>query len=468
MKTNNKKSIVCFVLGGFLSMFSSCSDGFFDLQPSNEVTTKNLFTTAKDFDLAVIGCYSKLQTQAGFYSELSEFRSDNLWLSAPTTGTQDRYDIDQFADKPSNGILEDAWANFNNGVYRANMILDRIDAASFDNQLRMQYKGEALFIRALTYFNMYRIWGGVPTTNKTVSPAEALLVKRSTPEEMYQFISSDLKSIVEEGMLPDNYSGQNTGRATMGAAKALLGKVYLTFGKYAEAKDILSGLIGKYELLPLEQTFDVNRTMNKEIIFAVRYNKTEPGEGHGAWFSIGNLSDDSNQTAALLSAFEPGDVRKDMITYQQAATNLYVIKKLLDTRDPSTKQMGNDQILLRYADVLLMYAEALNEVAFSNSTNSEQFKILNQIRERAQVGNIPASELASQDAFRRAILLERQREFPYEGHRWFDLVRMGYAKEVMAAQGINIQDYQLLYPIPQTAIERVNNHEILWQNPGYN
>ena len=97
----------------FLSV--SCTDSFFDLEPSSSVPTDKVYKTAEDFNVAVIGCYSKLQTQVNFFTECCEYRSDNLYLSAPTTGTQDRYDIDQFSDKPSNGILQNAWANFNNG-----------------------------------------------------------------------------------------------------------------------------------------------------------------------------------------------------------------------------------------------------------------------------------------------------------------------------------------------------------------
>ena len=135
----------------------SCGEDFFDLRPNYEVPVDNTFKTADDFDVAVKGCYAKLQGQVNYYLELCEYRSDNLYLSAPTAGTQDRYDIDQFRETPSNGIIEDAWANFNNGVYRCNMVLDRIDGADIDETLKAQYKGEALFIRAYTYFNMYRL-----------------------------------------------------------------------------------------------------------------------------------------------------------------------------------------------------------------------------------------------------------------------------------------------------------------------
>jgi len=139
-----------------------------------------------------------LQGQVSYFTECCEYRSDNLSLSAPTAGTQDRYDIDQFADKASNGILESAWANFNNGVYRCNLVLDKIDAADFDATLKKQYKGEALFVRALTYFNMYRLWGGIPMTDKVVTVAEALKIGRSSDQQVYDFLVGDLNQVINE------------------------------------------------------------------------------------------------------------------------------------------------------------------------------------------------------------------------------------------------------------------------------
>ena len=446
----------------------SCTDSFFELEPSNNVVTDKLYQTASDFNVAVIGCYSKLQSQVNFYTECCEYRSDNLNLSAPTAGTQDRYDIDHFDEKPSNGILDDYWANFNNNVYRCNLVLDRIDGAAFDETLKKQYKGEAMFIRALTYFNMYRIWGGVPTTRTVVSVNEALTIARSSDEEMYSLIAGDLETIVNERMLPDTYSGDDMGRATSGAAMALLGKVYLTFHEWEKARDILAQLIGRYELVkPIADVFDVNNKMNNEIIFAVRFNKEVEGEGHSYWFNITNLTDETNQSDALINCFEAGDERKDMITYVSAGTNVCLMKKFMDTRSSTYNVVGNDQILLRYADVVLMYAEALNEIEYDASVGSLALKQLNDIRNRSGVRLLDATDVPNQESFRKAILDERQREFPYEGQRWFDLVRMGYAKEAMKAEGIEIQDYQLLFPIPQNEIEKIGNESIMWQNPGY-
>ena len=447
---------------------TSCGDSFFDLEPASSVTIDKVYKTASDYNVAVIGCYAKLQSQVNFYTECCEYRSDNLSLGAPTAGTQDRYDIDHFTEKPSNGILSSYWANFNNNVYRCNLLLDQIDGANFAENLKKQYKGEAMFIRALNYFNMYRIWGGVPATKHVVSAAEALKVARYSDEQMFDLIAGDLKEIVANNYLPETYSSADMGRATSGAAKALLGKVYLTFHKWTEAKDILSQLIGKYQLVsPIAQVFNVDNKNNNEIIFAVHFNKEIEGEGHSYWYNLTNASDDTNQTSSLLNTFPTGDTRKDLITYVQVEKTVRLMNKFYDTKSPTFKTVGNDQILLRYADVLLMYAEALNEIQYDASEGSLALKYLNAVRQRAGISNLTAKQLPTQEKFRKGILIERQREFPYEGQRWFDLVRMGFAKSVMAENGVEIKDYQLLFPIPQQEIEKVGNKSILWQNPGY-
>lgn len=447
---------------------TSCGDSFFDLEPASSVTIDKVYKTASDYNVAVIGCYAKLQSQVNFYTECCEYRSDNLSLDAPTAGTQDRYDIDHFTEKPSNGILSSYWANFNNNVYRCNLLLDQIDGANFAENLKKQYKGEAMFIRALNYFNMYRIWGGIPATKHVVSAAEALKVARYSDEQMFDLIAGDLKEIVDNNYLPETYSSADMGRATSGAAKALLGKVYLTFHKWTEAKDILSQLIGKYQLVsPIAQVFNVDNKNNNEIIFAVHFNKEIEGEGHSYWYNLTNASDYTNQTSSLLNTFPTGDTRKDLITYVQVEKNVRLMNKFYDTKSPTFKTVGNDQILLRYADVLLMYAEALNEIQYDASEGSLALKYLNAVRQRAGISNLTAKQLPTQDKFRKGILVERQREFPYEGQRWFDLVRMGFAKSVMAENGVEIKDYQLLFPIPQQEIEKVGDKSILWQNPGY-
>lgn len=462
------KTNILFLLSA-LVMLCSCGDSFFDLEPNNEVSKNKMYKTATDFEIAVNGCYAKLQTQVNFYMEMCEYRSDNLNLSAPTSGTQDRYDICQFQEKASNGIVEYYWKNFDNGVYRCNLVLDNIDGADFDSDLKAQYKAEAMFIRAYTYFNMYRAWGCVPVARTVVTNVGALTVKRATEDEMYQYIAGDLQEIVDNKMLPESYTGDDIGRVTLGAAQALLGKVYLTFGKPDLAADVLKDVIGKYELLdnPLD-VFDVDNKMNGEIIFAIRFNKTVEGEGHGYWYSITNLTDDTNQTEILKNLYDEDDNRKQLIEYVKLdGVNICLMNKFYDTKDDITSTVGNDQIIIRYPDVLLMYAEALNEQAYDGSANSTALKCLNEVHERAGLKAIQPAEVPDQASFRLAILKERQKEFPYEGQRWFDVVRMGEAKNAAAEEGFTIQDYQLLYPIPTSELERINNTDVLWQNPGY-
>ena len=465
-----KKYKILFALSALLFM-TSCADSFFETEPSDKVTGDKIYKTASDFNLAVIGCYGKLQDtdHYNFYLECVEFRSDNAQYKAPKTGTQNRYDIDQFRENSANGTLQSVWGTFSNGVYRCNLILDQIDGADFDATLKDQYKAEAMFLRAYNYFNMYRLWGGVPTTRKVVTVAEALKIPRSSDQEMYDYIAGDLKYIIDNNMLPESYGKDDLGRVTAGAARAMLGKVYLTFHKWTEAKDVLAPVIGKYSLLknPAD-IFDVNNKMNKEIIFAIRFNKSIVDEGHGMWFQTSASSSDY-QTPQLKAAYnDPADLRADLITLTQAG-NAFAIKKYFDTPDATyTKQYGNDFILLRYADVLLMYAEALNEVSYSNSQTSEAMQALTDVRERAGLKAIDIATLPNKEAFRKVLSEERQREFPFEGHRWFDLVRMGYAKEAMAAVGHTVNDYQLVYPIPQKEIEKIGNKSILWQNEGYN
>lgn len=305
-------------------------------------------------------------------------------------------------------------------------------------------------------------------TNKVVTVAEALKIGRSSDQQVYDFLVGDLNQVINENMLPSSYTSADMGRVTSGAAMALLGKIYLTFHKWTEARNVLSQLVGRYSLMTTpEQVFDVNNKMNDEIIFAVRFNKDVEGEGHGYWFSIINLTDDTNQTKSLKECYKDGDKRKNLITYVKVEDKVCVMNKFKDVKSATYNTVGNDQIILRYADVLLMYAEALNEISYSNLQNSEAMVALNAVHTRAGLSPLQITELPDQDSFRKAIMLERQQEFPYEGQRWFDLVRMGGAKEAMKAEGHIIQDYQYLYPIPKTELERINNTELLWQNTGY-
>lgn len=311
----------------------------------------------------------------------------------------------------------------------------------------------------------------MPITYKPVTVEESLTIGRATEQQMYDMIVGQLEEIVNNNMLPKKYTGDDIGRATLGAAKALLGKAYLTFGKPEMAAKVLKSLIedNSHSLLPnIADVFDVNNKWNKEILFAIRYNKTVEGEGHGAWYSLSNLSDNNYRTETLNKLYTVDDKRAEMLDYVKVpGVNVYLIKKFYDERDATNRTYGSENILLRYSDVLLMYAEALNEISFSNSQTSEQAKALNKVHERAGLTPIDVTEAADKNAFRKLIEVERQKEFAYEGQRWFDSVRLGGAKEAALNEGHEIQDYQLVFPIPSSELERINNTDLLWQNAGY-
>ena len=453
------KHIYIIIITFFL--LSACDEGFLDLAPHDKANVENFYKDANDFNTALIAAYAKLQLEVDIYFEMVEYRSDNIELSAPTAGTQDRYNLDKFQETSANGILLNVWATYYNGIHRCNEVISRLKAVDFN--VKSQYDGEARFLRALTYFNLVRFWGKVPVILEPVGPAEALNIGRSEVSKVYELIESDLLKAIEQ--LPSSYSGEDVGRATSGSARALLGKVYLTQKKYAEAKSTLEQLLGVYSLQSsVADVFSVNNKMNNEIIFAIRFNKEIVDEGHDDWFTVSDVSI-SPITEILKNAYDAADDRKNLIEYTQLGA-AFKLNKFYDESSATTKKVGSDYIILRYADVLLMYVEALNEIAYS--TSGDALKYLNEVHERAGLSAFTSADLPDQSTFRNAIFKERQLEFPFEGQRWFDLVRTGTAKSEMAKNGINIDEFRYIFPVPQTEIEKMNNRDIFDQNPGYN
>ena len=259
---------------------SSCGEGFFEQYPSNDITEGNFYKTDDDFNQGVVSCYAKLKTMMSFHLTEIGYRSDENILESMAVSTQDRYDIDNFIETASNGILSDIWDAWYNGIYRCNDVLDHMHGVQIPNYDK--YRGECLFMRSWWYFNLYRTFGVVPIARTVVPPAAAKLIPRCTEAEMYSLLTEDL---AEAARLLPATRGAETARVTGIAAYTLLAKVYLTFGKHAEAKTALEEAM-KATGYGLESTtkrvFDINNKMNKEVIFALYYNKTNDN-GHGYW-----------------------------------------------------------------------------------------------------------------------------------------------------------------------------------------
>jgi hypothetical protein len=348
--------------------------------------------------------------------------------------------------------------------------------------IKARYLAEVKVIRALAYFNAVRIWGDFPLVTKEVeSVSESFAYGRTPADSVYAQVIADLKDA--ESGLPTSYPTADLGRATQEVAKGLLAKVYLTRKQWDLAASKLQEFVTLFDnkpctLLPnYSDIFLTTNEMNAEIIFAVRY--TKGGYGTGSPFTnyfapvstltggIGNAGQYNTMTADLYNTFIANDTLKDK--RYSASMGYYIGNKEYYTKKykdvpASDGDADCDWIVLRYADVLLMYAEALNE----QGSTGAALPYINRVRERAGLADL--SGTITQDSLRTAVANERRLELNMEGHRWFDLVRTGQAITVMNAYFANngkttkVDDHNLLFPVPNGEI---TTNPILKQNNGY-
>ncbi|MBD2754310.1 RagB/SusD family nutrient uptake outer membrane protein [Spirosoma validum] len=450
-----------------LVSLTACQKDFLELKPLSQPNVDNFYKTANDFNNAVNGAYDALQSSTqygGDYNTVIETRSDNVLDNDPSSGSGLRYNIDRFIEPTTNSVLRDTWGSLYTGINRCNLILDKIDAVTMDATLKNRYKGEAQFIRALSYFNLVRLWGKVPLVLTAGSTTDARSYVRNEIADVYASIEKDLTAAAAG--LPATYTGNDIGRATSGAAKGLLGKVYVTEKKYDLAvttlKDLVTGTT--YQLLSnIADVFAVNNKNNAELLFSVKFKKGGSlGEGHGSWFgtSIGD-----NIEPSLRAAYSTGDKRLPLTVQIPVPTSINGVPRKFYDELSTTNDVGNDFPVLRFADVLLLYAEALNEVSYQ--ANGDAFTVLNRVRTRAGVATYTAAQLATKEAFRTAIISERRLELALESDRWFDLIRTGTAVDALKVTGITMPAYRMYYPIPQSEIDVYNNRTTFPQNDGY-
>lgn len=450
-------------------LLTSCKKGFLTLNPESEANAENYYKTSKDFNTALIGAYARFTDYPTMYFEMSSYRSDELSLGAPTAGTQDRYNIDKFADDPSNQILLNVWGNLYNGISRCNEIIARLPDASLADAERRQVEAEARFIRAYHYYHLVKFWGNVPLITQPVSPSESLKAGSVPAGQILSTMADDLRFAKEN--LPERFASQaDLGRATSGAATVLLAKVLMEQKNYAEVQRLLKPLLtGRYKLLTdIAEVFKVTNKNNEEVIFSIRYNKEVPGAGHGLWLSTTSAKS-SLVPPKLLAAYGANDRRRDLLLYSRSgSSNNFVPNKFMDVISATTQNAENDWILLRFSEVLLMYAEAVNELGYAAS--GDAFDCLNKVRQRSAVAdpNFTSTRLPNQAAFRDAVQQEYKLELAYEGQRWLILTRTGKAASaIRQEENINLPTFRELFPIPQTEIEKIGNPSIMPQNPGY-
>ncbi len=377
-------------------------------------------------------------------------------------------------------------ANFWKAAYkvinRTNTILGRIDGIEINTELANRYKLECKFIRALMYFNLVRVYGDVPLVLKEISISESYDILREPKENVYNQIIADLKEAQD---LPVSYSTAEDGRATQGAAKALLANVYMTLHKYAEAETILAEIInsGRYSLLEntpgslnidgYKNVFSPVNHNSKEGIFEIQFLKGGYGEGSNYANNFAPENSGTNVVAVggtggnnipemdIYNAYEEGDLRRDFSMslgyYDNRKNNEWVesryVCKFMDV-PYQNNDASNNYPVIRYADVILMYAEALNQ----NGKTAEACKYLNMTRRRGfgyQTTETSPVDLQTTDKAQFALMVEQERrvELAFENHRWFDLIRTGRAVEVMRSKGFSLNETNLICPIPQKQID---------------
>ena len=480
MKTYNS---IFFILAIIAVVFlPGCKNEFLELAPQSQLSVESYYKTAEQIEFAVNGTYSTLQTSNMYQNwyVLAEIPSDNTTNNLSGSVT-DQDEFDKFYIRTTNPYTANFWNESYKGINKCDMVLAKIDGVTMDDTRKERLKKEVKFLRGLMYFNLVRIFGGVPLVTETVQITDAYAIARSTQAETYAQI---IKDLTDAETLPASYTGNDVGRATSGAVKALLGTVYMTMKDYSKGEAKLAEVVssGKYLLLEntagslnitgYEKIFDPTNHNHSESIFDVQFKKGGFSEGSGftnsfapensgtSVVTVGSTGGNNIPTEDMNNAYEAGDLRKDFSmasSYVDNKTgNTVFIRHVKKYRDVPY-QSGDANIdfpVIRYADVLLMYAEALNE----NGKTAEACTMLNKVRRRGfgyQSTETSPVDLSTTDkvVFRDKVLQERRVELAFECHRWFDLVRTGRAVELMKSKGFKINETQLICPIPQKQVD---------------
>lgn len=430
--------------------------------------------TPEDFVTGIYGMHTDF-AYAFSYLGITEIISDNADKgSAPTDTGADKNLLDGLTYTTSSPSIEAMWTQWFKTIGRATQsIAFTQDFPNINENLRTRLIGEAKFLRALNYFWLVRSFGAVPIQSVD-------LVARAPVEEVYAYIEQDLMDAID--VLPEKYSSsQDLGRATKGAAQGLLSKVFLYQEKWQQAADMANNVIssGQYGLLPdyaviwraegentIESLFEIQARGEIPAHGVQQYSATQGARGPGGWGWGFNTP-----SADLESAFNSaGDsIRRD-------ATIIFAGETLYDGREVNpgaenprynmkayssayTEQGDSDKNIrvLRYAEIKLILAEALNELGQSAAALDP----LNEVRNRVNLNNVTTTD---QSALRNAIYLERRLELAMEHDRWFDLLRQGRAQQVMTALGLPFEEKNNLFPIPNNQLIQTPE---MTQNPGW-
>ena len=493
----NKFNITILILLSAAFLLGSCEKSLLRPVPESVLTTANAYNTAKDMDLAVLGIYNSLQSRVPKDFELMEVPSGNVWVQyfATAPGIDE---ISTLTVSPQNDKLNSFWKTTYNGIFRANLVLANIDKPTdYATSKKEQLTGEAKFLRAWFYFDLVRIFGGVPAVTTVITANESRNTGRASEQDIYALIVADLKDAIAGLPAP---SSADWGRASKGAAVALLAKVYVYLKDWNNAKTYLDELFSgefSYSLLTnYADLFKVATEKNSEAIFSVAYAAGTNGQSltydlapiGGGYNVVNNGNRVIRPSWDLRKAFEEDDSRFPVtiaedwypFAYKQGDPAIFYpyINKWLVPSDPASS--GLDIPVLRLADLILLNAETL----YNLNKPDLALAAINKVRERA-FGNAShdyeLSDIATEEIFYDKLLLERRLELAVENDRWFDLVRTGrYTTVIQHIEGeytsktggatimtMSAKPYMKYFPIPYEQIQ-LAAPGVLTQNEGYN
>ena len=504
------------IILGFATLLatSACNKDFLNQTDPNNQPVEQYFQTENDVLLAVNGIYQSLRSSnaIGESSGLfTEERSDNTGRNDSQSNAGEPFQFGDFSLLSSNTYLKSHWVDMYKCISRANLVLTNIDKVAFSSEdKKKSYTAEAKFLRALIYFHMVRKWGDVPLVTKQLTTLEEVdgATFRAKDTAVYGQIVNDLLDVVNSP-LPDFQTGANVGRVSKAAGNGLLGQVYLTMaltienGKKTEnltkAKQYLTACydmrkFGELKDIPYADVFSVDKkTTCPELIFQIVYKQGDATYSSGIAASNQAKGETINSqkvatgvggnvTGDLVNEYEANDLRKDFsIKYANAdIVKDWFITKFRDASDAAGKNGygGNDCILMRYADIILMLAE----VNMYLGDNGSAIRFLDMVRARAGMPdyNTAMQNTAYSSKFptlKLAILHERRIELAFENHRWYDLLRTFTTEELVTyfhakdqtfygiAKVANFSKKDRYYPIPFD--EYKLNPEKMYQNPGY-
>ena len=470
----------------FLTLFCllfisfGCTDAFLDREPISEVTEGNFFQTGADAEAATVAAYDALQSEFYIFDRFTngDVVADNCYAGGDNPNN---FQLDEFTVTTNNVNVERDWAYLYEGISRANAVLDNvgnINSPDLTDERKDQILGEARFLRAMHYFQLVNLYGGVPLILEKVNSTDPDVVfqPRASAADVYAAIITDLE--VSMNSLPATWANRQE-RATKGAAQALLAKAYAhqPVPDWAAVKSNAEAVINDYEydLLPnVNSLWDGSRENSVESIFEVQYigGGNEANWGPQLWLPPSLTGDNwrkfNTPTNDLIAAYDnAGDAtRKNAsikmeagLPWQDPNYPTGVIPFPFKQRRANGWSSPNNFILLRLADIVLLAAEANTQLNELDAARTQ----LNRIRNRVNLPNITIND---QQLLLDAIYAERRLELAFEGHRWFDLKRTGKAIETMNALGLgyDVTTTNLLFPIPQSELDR---NPRLEQNPGY-